>query len=111
MSLSLRLSLLIVAGLVPSAYGADFLIGNVPTARIEQATSSLMGLASVLSGDTLWFPASGVKVRLTGIKSCALPQWAFDPSNKRGLHLAPVPCGSFAKAWLTRESNARSEQI
>ncbi|PWE53782.1 nuclease [Metarhizobium album] len=56
-----------------------------------------------MSGDTLWFPQSGQRVKLAGIDACALPQWAFDPkSGDQRSTLAPVPCGPFAKAWLKR---------
>jgi endonuclease YncB( thermonuclease family) len=102
MNRSLRLSLLIVTALLSGAQGADLQISSASIMPTEQATSAVMGRVSVLSGDTLWFPTSGVRIRIAGIKSCALQQWAFDPIDDHGLHLAPVPCGSLAKAWLTR---------
>jgi endonuclease YncB( thermonuclease family) len=61
----------------------------------------IRGRASVISGDTLWFPELGQGVHLEGIQSCALPQWAFDPSIKSNTAV-PIPCGPLAKAWLKR---------
>lgn len=61
------------------------------------------GRAAVMSGDTLWFPQIGIRVRLDGIDSCPLPQWAFDPTVSQKLtRPAPVPCGALARAWLKR---------
>jgi endonuclease YncB( thermonuclease family) len=89
-------------------------LGTIPTTgadlardcrEIDQPDSQHMttvkGRASIISGDELWFPQYGEKLRLEGIDTCALPQWSFDPWPGRGPP-APVPCGAFAKAWLKR---------
>ncbi|MCJ9672806.1 MULTISPECIES: thermonuclease family protein [unclassified Neorhizobium] len=67
------------------------------------------GKVTVMDGRTLWFPASQLLVRLAGIDSCELPQWAFDPNatDPRSLALVPVPCGALAKAWLKRTISGR----
>ena len=63
----------------------------------------IKGRAAVVSGDTLWFPQMGIRVRLDGIEACLLPQWAFDPTASQELTSpAPVPCGALAQAWLKR---------
>lgn len=63
----------------------------------------IRGRAAVISGDTLWFPQMGKRVRLDGIDACPLPQWAFDPTVSQKLtRPAPVPCGALARAWLKR---------
>ncbi|KQY18582.1 nuclease [Rhizobium sp. Root482] len=56
-----------------------------------------------MDGRTLWFASRRMLVTLRQIDSCDLPQWAFDPrvADKENA-LYPVPCGSFAKAWLKR---------
>ena len=61
------------------------------------------GHVTVIDGRTLWFLGSAQKVRLAGIDSCELPQWAFDPKRHgNSLILKPVPCGPLSKAWLKR---------
>lgn len=88
------------------AQGADFQ-PDVPSAPpAAPAISTIEGRASAMSGDTLWFPDPGLNVRLAGIRACGLPQWAFYPSKERGPHLAPVPCGPIAKAWMKRTIGA-----
>ncbi len=74
-----------------------------PTSAI-QTTVTLTGVASVIDGRTLWLPDYGLRVKLAGIDTCELPQWAFDPDRAMatGDKLKPVPCGAFAKAWLKR---------
>jgi len=63
------------------------------------------GRASVIDGRTLWFRQPSIRVRLAEIDACELPQWGFDPqtaAQTQAHALAPVPCGSLAKAWLKR---------
>ncbi|MDP9810486.1 endonuclease YncB(thermonuclease family) [Rhizobium tibeticum] len=81
----------------------------VESSRANEAFSAtrdvppITGRASVISGDTLWFPQLGVKVRRDSIDACPLPQWAFDPTASGRMHLpVPIPCGALAKAWLKR---------
>ncbi|NTF10667.1 thermonuclease family protein [Agrobacterium rubi] len=66
--------------------------------------SVLSGRVVALDGRTLWFPANKKLVRLSGIDSCGLVQWSFDPKATpvTAPILAPVPCGALAKAWLKR---------
>jgi len=84
------------------AHSADFQPKTSSASPVAPVMSIIKGRALTMTGDTLWFPEPGLKVRLAGIRACALPHWAFDPSKERGLHLAPVPCGPFARAWLKR---------
>ncbi|WP_245262183.1 thermonuclease family protein [Mesorhizobium sp. WSM3626] len=57
----------------------------------------------MIDGRTLWFPRSAQQVRLAGVDTCELPQWAFDPKRRgESAILKPVPCGPLAKAWLKR---------
>lgn len=98
---------------------AILLVGNVTTHAADllpegrealhstssiQPTVTLTGVASVIDGRTLWLPGYGLRVRLAGIDTCELPQWAFDPDRAvaTGDKLKPMPCGAFAKAWLKR---------
>jgi endonuclease YncB( thermonuclease family) len=98
----LQASLLIAAVDASEVRAADFEHGVGTPAPAERVISLISGRASALSGDTLWFPTRGMKIRLDGIRACALAQWAFDPSRQPGMDLAPVACGPFAKAWLKR---------
>lgn len=89
------------------AVGGQALSADLPAGRWTGERSAnvvspeVRGRASVISGDTLWFPEFGQGVHLEGIQACALPQWAFDPAIRTGT-AAPVPCGPLAKAWLKR---------
>jgi len=65
------------------------------------------GRVTVLDGRTLMFGTfgNGFKVRLAGIDTCELPQWALDPkwtNRTKNPAPPPVPCGPLAKAWLKR---------
>ncbi|TPJ13739.1 thermonuclease family protein [Mesorhizobium sp. B2-3-14] len=77
--------------------------GEPASLTAGRSSKAIAGRASVIDGRTLWFPRSAQKVRLAGIDSCELPQWAFD-AKRRGESavLKPVPCGALAKAWLKR---------
>jgi endonuclease YncB( thermonuclease family) len=99
-----RLPLMMFGFLASQACGADFERRMMTTAPApdSRTISSIKGRAAALSGDALWFAIPGIKVRLAGIRSCALPQWAFDPSKEGNAQLTPIPCGSFAMAWLKR---------
>lgn len=69
---------------------------------------TVRGRAAVLDGRTLWFPDRAMKVRLAGIDSCELPQWAYDPAQHGERPVPkPVPCGPLAKAWLKRSVGDR----
>jgi endonuclease YncB( thermonuclease family) len=69
----------------------------------ETVSGTIVGRVAVIDGRTLWFPRSAQKVRLAGIDTCELPQWAFDPTRYgKGSDLKPVPCGALARAWLKR---------
>ncbi|UCI10730.1 thermonuclease family protein [Mesorhizobium sp. B1-1-8] len=73
-----------------------------------QIPATVTGRVSVLDGRTLWFPVPAARVRLAGIDTCELPQWAFDPARHgNSTNLKPVPCGALAKAWLKRTIGAR----
>ena len=68
---------------------------------------TITGRVAGMDGQTLWFPEHAVKVRLADIDSCELPQWAYDPKRHGERAIPkPVPCGAFAKAWLTRSIGA-----
>ncbi|TDW28126.1 endonuclease YncB(thermonuclease family) [Rhizobium azibense] len=103
---NLAASLMMISGLGSfQAAGADLprddRYGMRPA--IVTLRPAIKGRVSVISGDTLWFPEFGRRVRLEGIDACALPQWAFDPSIEQAASSpAPVPCGPLAKAWLKR---------
>ncbi|WFR97809.1 thermonuclease family protein [Rhizobium tumorigenes] len=63
------------------------------------------GQVSVVDGRTLWYPQASTTVRLSGIDTCELPQWAFKAEASKPADdaaLIPLPCGALAKAWLTR---------
>ncbi|RWI54696.1 MAG: thermonuclease family protein [Mesorhizobium sp.] len=67
----------------------------------SQVTNTVAGRASVIDG--LWFPRLAQQVRLAGIDTCELTQWAFDPQRHgESTFLKPIPCGPLAKAWLKR---------
>ncbi|MBU1314708.1 MAG: thermonuclease family protein [Alphaproteobacteria bacterium] len=56
-----------------------------------------------MDGRTLWLSGPRILVRLSGIDTCDLPQWSFDPhAATAGPSPAPVPCGALAMAWLKR---------
>jgi endonuclease YncB( thermonuclease family) len=86
-------------------WAADVIgLGTVSSSSTnETASGTIIGRVTVIDGRTVWFPRSAQKVRLTGIDTCELPQWAFDPRRYgKGSILKPVPCGPLAKAWLKR---------
>lgn len=88
---------------LPAATGSSADLTGSSLLATEHTSVVTKGRASAISGDALWFPQFARKVRLAGVEACALPQWAFDPSLKAAQQpLAPVPCGSFGKAWLKR---------
>jgi endonuclease YncB( thermonuclease family) len=69
---------------------------------------SIAGRATALDGRTLLLPRHALRVRLAGIDTCELPQWAFDPqTHGQSPILKPVPCGALAKAWLQRSIGAK----
>ena len=98
------LAILLVASVT---HAADLLPEGQETLHLTspiQPIVTLTGDASVIDGRTLWLPRYELRVRLAGIDTCELPQWAFDPdrAEANGDKLKPVPCGAFAKAWLKR---------
>jgi endonuclease YncB( thermonuclease family) len=98
--------------LLPNASSpADFVRPALQSAKSTDRpiAQKIEGKVTVIDGRTLWFPASHLLVRLAGIDSCELPQWAFDPNatDPRSLVLAPVPCGALAKAWLKKIISGR----
>jgi endonuclease YncB( thermonuclease family) len=88
-----------VALVLASAIAASA-VGAAPSGFFDLRVA---GPVTVIDARTLWFPRSAQTVRLEGIDTCELPQWAFDP-NRHGdsLILKPVPCGPLSKAWLKR---------
>ena len=54
------------------------------------------GVVTVLDGRTVRYYRTGQTVRIAGIESCNLPQWAFERSGY------PYPCGPLGKAYLKR---------
>ncbi|MEK1894612.1 MAG: thermonuclease family protein [Rhizobium sp.] len=102
---SVAVAALLLISVTSPGQSAD-LMENFRTSGTSDATRGvppIKGRASVISGDTLWFPQLGVGVRLDGIDACPLPQWAFDPSASGRMPApAPIPCGALAKAWLKR---------
>jgi endonuclease YncB( thermonuclease family) len=104
---------LLMLTLLPNAsIPADFVRPALQSAKSTDRpiAQKIEGQVTVIDGRTLWLPTSHLLVRLTGIDSCELPQWAFDPNatDPRSLALPPVPCGALAKAWLKRTISARS---
>lgn len=111
-----RLFLFIAASsLAQPAFAADPIYQNWHALRGQAAPPvaaavrlpTFKGPVTVVDGRTLWFGTLGVgyKVRLAGIDTCELPQWALNPKwTNRDKQQAPtpVPCGPFAKAWLKR---------
>jgi endonuclease YncB( thermonuclease family) len=80
---------------------ADLASGTGPV--FNHGGRHVEGQAVALDGQTIWFPVSRTTVKLAGINTCALSQWAYDPRPAAGSSIPkPVPCGPFAKAWLTR---------
>ncbi|MFU0505732.1 thermonuclease family protein [Pseudaminobacter sp. NGMCC 1.201702] len=70
--------------------------------------SSIAGRATALDGRTLLLSNPALRVRLAGIDTCELPQWAFDPqAHGQTPILKPVACGALAKAWLQRSIGAK----
>ncbi|MBZ9872367.1 thermonuclease family protein [Mesorhizobium sp. BR1-1-9] len=104
------LAALICACLPPPSVAADLANGpdgpqvQRPGSKdFSEVADTIVGRASVIDGRTLWFPRLALKVRLAGIDTCELPQWAFDPQRHgESPFLKPVPCGPLAKAWLRR---------
>lgn len=100
-----------------SVYAADLMRSNVETSRnvgtvtVTETSPVYHGRATAIDGRTLWFPDKAAKVRLVGIDTCELPQWALDPTWRERERLkapAPVPCGPFAKAWLKRTIGSKT---
>lgn len=99
-----------ISALVPCpAFAADLATNPILERKAGQwahaagAAQTISGRVSVLDGHTLWFPDYGVAVRLAGIDSCDVAQWAFDASKHGDTSiLKPVPCGAMAGAWLRR---------
>ncbi|WP_246638413.1 thermonuclease family protein [Rhizobium laguerreae] len=103
---------LLMLTLVPHASTSADLVRPAPKSAESTdrpIAQKIEGRVTVIDGRTLWFPTSQLLVRLAGIDSCELPQWAFDPNatEPRSLALAPVPCGALAKAWLKRTISGR----
>lgn len=101
------LTALIVACVPSPSFSADIARGSsadLPLGRLSRSIAErVAGRVAVIDGRTLWFPRSARTVRLEGIDTCELPQWAFDPERHGdSLVLKPVPCGSLSKAWLNR---------
>jgi len=99
------------------AFAADPIKQMKPTPHQSLQTSLptafpvLKGRVVVIDGRTLWFPARALRVRLADLDACELPQWALDPkwNNRKAIKAPPpVPCGAFAKAWLTRTIGSAS---
>lgn len=106
---STMVALVITAALPCPAHAADLFRGRQPsTAAVGSdpymgISRRINGRASVIDGQTLWFPEGGHKVRLAFIDVCELPQWSYDPGRHGDAAIPkPVPCGPFAKAWLKR---------
>ena len=77
-----------------------------PSSINETASRRIIGRVTVIDGRTLWFSRSAQAVRLAGIDTCELPQWAFDPTRYgKSSTLKPVPCGPLARAWLKRTAS------
>lgn len=95
--------LLVVVLLLPGSLSAADANG-LPAATEETVRSArVAGRAAVVDGRTLWMPGPRILVRLSGIDTCDLPQWSFDPhAATAGPSPAPVPCGALAMAWLKR---------
>lgn len=105
------LAVIVLALVSIKAQAAD-IVQSRSVRRLPEAGTpiKLKGLATAIDGKTLWFPAYGRSVHLTGIDGCELPQWAFNPNKPKsaiGRTLAPVPCGAMAKAWLKRSIGSR----
>ncbi|CDZ55182.1 thermonuclease family protein [Neorhizobium galegae] len=103
---------LLMLTLVPHISTSADLVGPAPKSAASTdrpIARKIERKVTVIDGRTLWFPTSQLLVRLAGIDSCELPQWAFDPNatDPRNLVLAPVPCGALAKAWLKRTISGR----
>lgn len=105
-ALSYALGALIVASLPRPSFAADIVRPPSESAPVRLARlnpTTVAGRVTVIDGRTLWFPGTGQKVRLDGIDTCELPQWAFDPKRHGdSLVLKPTPCGALSKAWLKR---------
>ncbi|MGX5851057.1 thermonuclease family protein [Mesorhizobium sp. PL10] len=117
MSRSVAIALCTLPFLQVAALPADLEAASkpVPQRANNYATAiklpTYRGQAAVIDGRTLWFPDRAAKIRLAGIDTCELPQWAFDPiwrKKERVKVPAPVPCGPLAKAWLKRTAGAKS---
>ncbi len=99
---------LVITALPYPAHAADLSRGRQASAavgpdRYTGATLRVDGRASVIDGRTLWFPEGGHRVRVASIDVCELPQWSYDPRRHGDDTIPkPVPCGTFAKAWLKR---------
>ncbi|WFU05912.1 thermonuclease family protein (plasmid) [Rhizobium sp. CB3171] len=95
---------LLCTGINPVS-AADFVPGSAVGQRLgaPETQSLLRGKVSVISGDTLWFPTLGRRVRLAGIQACPVPEGGFDPKPQGTIAItAPIPSGPLAKAWLKR---------
>lgn len=87
-----------LAATMVSAYAADPL-GNAAGTGVGSTgtvNQTFRGVVTVLDGRTLRYYRTGQKVRIAGIESCNLPQWAFERSGY------PYPCGPLGKAYLKR---------
>lgn len=81
----LQASVLIAAVDASEVRAADFKHGAGTPAPAERVISLISGWASALSGDTLWFPTRGMKVRLDGIRPYALSKAGQRKLAKRRL--------------------------
>ena len=100
-----------ISVMLPDGSGAaDLLAGGSPVSTQSSWRMTVTGRVAVVDGRTLWFPVEKMVVRLSGIDSCELAQWSFDPSATlaTAAALAPVPCGALAKAWLKRKIGNRA---
>lgn len=92
----MRAIFLAAALLVPSVVQAADPVTGLPSADASGFEQTYRGPVTVLDGRTMRYHPSGQTVRIAGIETCNLPQWAFERSGY------PYPCGPLGKAYLKR---------
>ncbi|PZM15708.1 thermonuclease family protein [Rhizobium tubonense] len=96
------LALAVLTWLPIQSKAADYIRETPAAPQDFSPRSVLSGQVAVIYGRSLWFGKRRTLVRLAGIDSCELPQWALDPKVTAAEPLAPLACGALAKAWLKR---------